>query len=239
MGLLDRFRRRTDGAASSPARPEVVSSVDDDEIRQAALERVLPGFLTLPEVVEIVGDDLEIGGDPRVAHIVDEVWARRLAEESTWEGRGGYDRVATAFAALDVEGVVARMAFTCCQTCGTAEIDDERTPVAAAEGDYGFREWGYTFFHEQDAERLADEPATLYLSYSTFTPAPGLDPALLDRWRAGDESVREHVVVESDRAVGQRVSDALREQGLTVDWDGSTGRRIAVEVPSWRKPLPR
>lgn len=240
MGLLDRFRR-TSAAAPTAFEPEqrVHDDVDVEEIREAVRERLLPGFLTRDEVVESVTDYLEVDGDPRVAQVVDEVWAQRLSEEAGWSGAGGHDRVAAAFAALADDGIVARMDFTCCQTCGTTEIDDERTPLADPGDGYAFREWGYTFFHQQDSERLVAEPATLFLSYSTFVPAPDLDPALLERWRAGEEQARDRVVEESDRAVGVRVAAALRAQGLEVAWDGDTGRRIEVAIPAWRKPLPR
>ena len=233
MGFLDRFRK-------SPEPEPEPSSVTDDDVRQAARDMTLPGFRTKDDVVVAVGEYLEIEGDPRVVRIVDEVWSQRLSEEAQWDGPGEYARVAAAFEALDAQGVVARMSFTCCQTCGTTEIDDERTALPdVAEGDYAYREWGYAFFHEQDAERLADEPATLWLSYSTFTPAPDVDPSLLERWRAGDESLRREVIVASDRAVGERIATALREQGLDVSWDGDTGQRIAVDIAAWRKPLPR
>jgi hypothetical protein len=234
MGFLDRFKR----TAPVPAEATPRDDVSDEDVREAARERVLPGFLDKSDVVVHVGDYLEIEGDPRVSRIVDEVWTDRLQEEAGWSGPGDYARVAAAFDALDEQGVVGRMNFTCCQTCGTTEIDDERTPVDAAEGDYPFREWGYTFFHQQDAERLVDEPATLYLSYSTFVPAPDLDEDLLERWRE-DDSLRGEVIAASDASVGHRVADALRAQGLDVTWDGNTGARVEVAITQWRKPLPR
>ncbi|SEB49671.1 hypothetical protein SAMN04489844_0295 [Nocardioides exalbidus] len=238
MGFLDRFRR----APSTPAAPVVSASSDvsDDDVREAARERVLPGFMARDDVVAAVGDYLEIEGDPRVERVVGEIWDQRRADEDTWTGPGDFARVEAAFADLAEQGVVGRMSFTCCQTCGTAEIDDERTPLAdVPDGDYAFREWGYTFFHEQDAERLADDEATLYLSYSTFCPAPDVDESLLARWREGDESARGEVIAASDAAVGHRVADALRARGLEVTWAGDTGQRVEVAIRDWRKPLPR
>jgi len=70
-----------------------------------------------------------------------------LAEQQKWREPGDYDRMAAAFARIQQQGVPARMNFTCCQTCGIDEIDDERTPLRrAAAGEYPWREWGYTFF---------------------------------------------------------------------------------------------
>ena len=38
--------------------------------------------------------------------------------------------------------------------------------------------------------------------------------------------------------MGTIVVEALRAEGLDVVWDGSTGSRIQVTIPGWRKPLP-
>ncbi len=144
-----------------------------------------------------------------------------------------------AFDELEADRVVARMNFTCCNTCGTTEIDDERTPDPdAAEGAYPFQEWAYAFFHSQDAERLADTPADLYLTYSSFRPAPDIDPELMARARAGDEDARKQVVSHTDATVGRIVVDALTARGLTPVWSGDPAQRIAVPITDWRKPLP-
>lgn len=245
MGFLDRFRSQPSAPEPPPPGGSVPSDdvspeVSDDEIREAVMERVLPGFTRREDVVVAVEEFLELGDDPRVQAAVDLAWTQRLAQESSWDAPGEYDRVAAAFVDLADQGVVGRMNFTCCQTCGTAEIDDERTPrEAAAEGDYAWNEWGYTFFHQQDAERIQDGPSTLYLSYSTFTPAPDVNEGLIARWRDGDESLRPQVIETSNRSVGHRVAQALRAQGLDVAWDGDTGQRIDVTITDWRKPLPR
>ncbi|GAA1944129.1 DUF6891 domain-containing protein [Nocardioides hwasunensis] len=239
MRFLDRFRR-TPSEPDGPAGVVLLDDdISDDEVREAVRARVLPGFMDRSDVLVAVGDYFEAEGDPRVERIVGEVWDGRLAEQAGWTGPGQYDQVEAAFADLAQQGVVARMDFTCCQTCGTTEIDDERTPLTdAPAGEYPFREWGYTFFHQQDAERLADDSSTLYLSYSTFVPAPEVDASVVQRWRDGDASLRDEVVAASDTTVGRLVADALRARGLDVQWDGSPAARIAVTITDWRKPLP-
>lgn len=210
----------------------------EESIREAAHMFVVPGFLTRAEATEAVREFLELDEDDhRPASAVEAVWRVRLAEQQGWSGPGDYQRLAAAFARLGELGVLGRMNFTCCQTCGTAEIDDERTP-ADDGGGYPWREWAYTFFHEQDAERLIESPAILFLSYSAFRPAPDLDPALVQAARAGDEDARRSVVRETDASVGRTVANAVRETGLHVDWDGDPGQRIAVHISDWRKPLP-
>ncbi|MFJ9408425.1 DUF6891 domain-containing protein [Streptomyces sp. NPDC101393] len=76
--------------------------------------------------------------------IVADLWEERLEEQQQGPEVTDADRVAGAFAALDTQGLTARMDFGCCGTCGTGEIGHER-----AEGDHGF-----VFFHHQDTDAL-------------------------------------------------------------------------------------
>lgn len=242
MGLFDRLLGRNSDRVvdrSASAAPDA-GSVTEDELREAARLAVLPGFVSLDEAVEEVRDYLELDvDDPRPRQVVAEVWSRRKAEEATWVGGSDHARLAGAFTELEVKGLVARMNFTCCNTCGTAEIDDERTPLdAVTPGEYPFREWAYTFFHQQDAELLAEMPATLHLTYSSFRPAPDTDPGLLAVARTGDQRARRQLMAQTDVAVGHLVATSLRSHGLDVEWSGDIGQRIAVTVHAWRKPLP-
>ncbi|MET7731578.1 hypothetical protein ABZT02_09430 [Streptomyces sp. NPDC005402] len=77
--------------------------------------------------------------------LVDRLWLERLAEQETWEGTTDPERLTRAFEALNTRGVTARENFTCCRTCGTAEIGAQR-----AEGDRGF-----VYFHTQCTESAA------------------------------------------------------------------------------------
>ena len=61
--------------------------------------------------------------------------ARRILEDETaayhheaagWPALTDHDRLEQAFAALETQGVVCRQNFTCCGTCGVAEIGDDR-----------------------------------------------------------------------------------------------------------------
>ncbi len=227
MGLL---RRRRPEPAAGPA--------PDPALLELAGAIIRPGFVDRADAVEMVRDRSGRGeSDPGPAAAVDRAWHDRTMEQQTWSGPGDHDRLGAAFAHLGRQGVVARMNFTCCQNCGTDEIDDERTPDPGG-GQYPWREWAYTFFHQQDAERLGDVPAVLFLSYSAFRASPRLDPALLQAARAGDEEARRRVRVATDSEVGTIVATALRDHGLTVEWDGDPDQRIRVVVTDWRKPLP-
>lgn len=233
MGIFSRHRPAT-GSSDEPAPPP------DPELVAHARTLIRPGFVGRADAVAEVRDHFEIDDDDRRPEAaVDVAWREREAEQQTWREVGDYDRMAAAFARIQQQGLLARMNFTCCQTCGTEEIDDQRTPrKGAAAGEYPWKEWAYTFFHQQDAARLADDWAVLSLSYSAFRPAPHLDPALVQAARDGDAGAREQVRIETDRAVGTIVATALREHGLTVDWDGDPDERITVSITDWRKYLP-
>lgn len=215
------------------------------EIREEARLLVVPGFATFAEICETVRGCVE-GADEhpalgrRVDALVRQVWRERLKEQKRWERPGDYLRVAAAFADLEQRSMVARMNFTCCVRCGTVEIDDERTPAdPPMDGWYPWQQWAYTFFHMQDAALLEDEPTDLRLSYGSFRPAPGTDPALVAVAREGDQTARQEIVTHTDAVVGRMVVEALEAQGLAVAWDGDTSHRIRVTDVVWRKPLRR
>lgn len=210
------------------------------DVIESTRDVLAAGFIDLPDTlvrVAVAFTDHEVPppGSP-IEAIVREVWASRIAEQRRWKDEGDYTRLAAAFGTLAGWGVVARMNFTCCQTCGLDEIDDERTQVSSG-GYGGFREWGFTYFHQQDAERLA-EGGDLFLSFGTFGPLEDSDPALLALARSGDAAARTQVRDASSVRAGTVVVDALRSAGLGVTWDGSAGQRIAVTITDWRKRLP-
>lgn len=238
MGLFDRFGRRSKDAKDAVSAKDAGPDVDEDDLDLWAQIAVLPGFTRRDDAVERVRERFELNADdPRPAAAVDKVWAERKAEESAWSGPSDYERLRLAFDELQADGVVARMNFTCCGTCGTAEIGAERTPVEAAKGD-GFRESAYTFFHEQDAEELWETPATLFLNYGPFGGAAmEPDPAALAAVGATKESARTEVPPSAIKRVGERIAAALRRQGLDVTWDGDPDTRIAISITDWRKPL--
>lgn len=188
----------------------------EEQVRQAgqlAVAVVASGFVARPDaeqhLVELVADDPETFPDldeRRTRQIVAQVWRERLAIESTWTDEGDYPALRDAFDDLERAGVVARMSFTCCQTCGHDEIRAEATPQSR----------GYTFFHSQDADRLAPVTSELYLAFGSLTED---DPDL-------------------DTRVGAEVVKTLVARGLAVDWDGRADTRIRLPRMDWRKRLP-
>ncbi|MEV0371611.1 hypothetical protein AB0I10_17570 [Streptomyces sp. NPDC050636] len=124
------------------------------ETRAAAEEQaraqIRSGFWDFHKVAQGVSESFDPAGTPvtldEARRIVAGLWEERLAEQEEWPEVTDADRVARAFAALDAQGLTARMNFSCCSGCGLAEIHGER-----AEADRGF-----AFFHYQDTEAAAE-----------------------------------------------------------------------------------
>ena len=187
-------------------------------MRENARRMILPGFMPLDEVHSIVAELAEDEDSPpaaeRIRAIVDQLWSERLAEQSTWHDLSDADRLDAAFTELEAAGLVARMAFTCCGSCGVAEIGDEVPQGATARG--------FVFFHQQDGDVLAEPDPYLYLSYGAFCGPMTND---VEGRKATEE-------------IGQLVARYLDAHGLQVDWDGTIAQRIRLFDLDWRRRLP-
>ncbi len=184
-----------------------------EELRQQIEGWVKPGFQQRAEVAQFAIEYAEDDGvltDAQVTALVDEVWQQRLQEQQSWPEVTDADRFAAAFAQLEAGGIVARMNFTCCQTCGSTEIFDERPADQKSSA--------YVFFHQQDAERLAEDPAELFLAYGAFD---------------ADETTWKARLVE----VGHQISAVLRAHHLPVTWSGTSDQRIQVGPLTWQRRL--
>lgn len=134
-----------------------------EEVEEYARPLVHGGFNGWDDAVEATVEyfEEEYPKEELVA-VVDRLWRERVAEQASWPEETETDRVLAALDVLSEQGIVARSDFTCCNTCGAAEIGGEANP-----GDHG-----YVFFHQQDTESAASGGG-LYLSYGTFD---GTDP---------------------------------------------------------------
>lgn len=190
----------------------------DQAIRAALRLEARLGYRTDAEIVDSVLEQLtdEHGEQPglreRIESLAPKVLEAQAAVERTWPVPTDCDRLDRAFAKLERAGIVARQNFTCCQTCGHAEIGDE-LDGAACDGPVR----GYTFFHAQDTE-AAEAGAGIYLAFGAVLPPGSAAEALAG---AAAEVAREIV-------------RALRAEGLEVDWDGDPARRIGVPL-QWRR----
>jgi len=196
--------------ALSPA-PDRSGALED--AREGLVRAIRSGFDSLDDVVELALESITEGEDvPDADQLSAQLRAMALAEtdrlraeQVTWPTTTDNDRLELAFSALESGGIVARQNFTCCQTCGHAEIGDEIETAREA----GREVRGYTFFHQQDTERAA-EGGGILLAYGPA--AEGVDLA----------------------TVGHEVADALRDAGLTVEWTGDVSKRIGVAM-RWQK----
>lgn len=182
-----------------------------DELHGYVRHHVAAGYHTPDEIARFACEVFADSLDPAVlrhhaARYTREALDEHRAEQAGWPAVTDNERLDAAFAALEREGIVCRQNFSCCGTCGAAEVWDEMAAVEEA----GAPVVGYAFFHVQDTE-AAVEGAGLYLSYGAV--AEGAAAA---------------------EAVGRAVVDALEAKGLTTVWDGHWSRRIFVQL-EWRR----
>ena len=182
-----------------------------DAMHSSIRRDIAAGFETPDEIVDSVVEVFDDEADAAILRsharrMVREILDVHLREQATWPTPTDCDRLDAAFAALEQAGIVCRQHFSCCGTCGVAEIWDEMV----ATRDAGLDVRGYTFYHVQDTES-AVEGYGLYLSYGAVED--GEAPAL---------------------AIGYEIVAALEQHGLRVDWDGQWSRRIGVAL-DWKR----
>ncbi|MFF4354510.1 DUF6891 domain-containing protein [Streptomyces sp. NPDC001530] len=129
--------------------PELPADVRE-EVEERVRELLRCGYDDRARLAEdaeecLVDGDYRPVSKPQARELVDRLWLERLAEQETWEGVTDPERVTRAFEALDADGITARENFTCCRTCGTAEIADERREAAR----------GFVYFHSQCTQSAA------------------------------------------------------------------------------------
>jgi hypothetical protein len=188
----------------------VISS--EHEVRSFVAKRVAEGFDSEEDIVEDAleyfaeefEDNLQLSAMAR--KFAAELMASHLEEESHWSDETDCDRLDHAFDELETLGIVARQNFTCCQTCGHAEIWEE---IEQVKQDFEVK--GYVFYHMQDTDRVVEE-GRLYLAYGALDNAD-----------------------ESTIQVARTVAQTMQKYGFRVDWNGSLDKRICLENLNWRR----
>src|SRR5262249_2311741 len=170
-----RRTRRCPARRSTSRRAEVASGcygagvVEDLEVRLREYARVAVALGREPWAVIVAGagglfeEGLPYEQEAVAKRIVTAALADHLDAQRGWPETTGPDRVTAAFRELSAAGIVAREDFTCCQSCGLAEIgaevpDDEKPR-------------GYAFYHHQDAQGAA-EGGGLFIAYGLFGQPP-------------------------------------------------------------------
>lgn len=207
-----------------------LTSEEGEELLEMLWTEIIRGNDQLDSYVEHLEhmiDEDEIT-DEQARAVVEYLLEARRAQQAGFVERGSL-KLARAFDALRKARILAEMDFTCCGTCGAAEIGEEQ--FEAGELD----QWlGYVFFHSQDTESLI-EFGHVYLNYGIFWPAHLSEAefnALSDREK---EQVYDLKTLQLMNSV---VVPILEEHGITVEWSRTMDNRIRLDDVEWYVPAP-
>lgn len=181
------------------------------DVRAFIDREVAGGFCDEDEILvsamEVFAEEMEASALRTAAQqMLRSALAAHRAAAREWPTHTDCDKLDAAFAALEADGVIARQNFTCCGTCGSAEIWDA---IATFETTYGPAR-GYAFYHVQDTES-AVEGGGLYLNYGA-----------VEDGEAAALTIARDIVAE------------LEAHGLQTDWNGSWNQRIGVAL-DWKR----
>ena len=201
--------------APPPASIAPLPPPDPEEVRQWVREHiaveVAGGFASGDEIIAGVPDMFE--GELPQAELeeiakaeVPKAIARFREEQAGWPEITDNDRLETAIQNLTGRGIVFRQNFSCCGSCGAAEIWDEMND----EREAGMTVRGYAFYHMQDTTS-AVEGGGLYLGYGSVEE--GEEPSL---------------------AIAREIRDELEAQGLKTHWDGTWNMRLGFDL-DWKR----
>jgi hypothetical protein len=165
--------------------------------------------------LDALGEELPDVDETETRAFVDDLFALRRRQQEEL-GAQPTSRLTQAFAELETIGVIAREDFTCCGTCGHAEIGGERENMPDARG--------FVYYHQQDTERLIEDRAT-YIGYGVF-----LDSHLsADEWEALSEAEKDTTYHRlTIGLMRDEVIPVLRRHGIDVEWDENPGARILL-----------
>ncbi|MFF0066528.1 DUF6891 domain-containing protein [Streptomyces sp. NPDC005279] len=157
---------RLDFGSPAPVPPLDLGEEDRSLLETRIRDSIVGGYQARAQLAELAEDYL-VSGDSRPVspdqawQLVDRLWLERLEEQAAWDGETDPERLTRAFAVLEASGITARENFTCCRTCGQAEIGGAGSPEAH----------GFVYFHSQctDSAASGDE---LMLLYGGFDGSP-------------------------------------------------------------------
>jgi hypothetical protein len=202
-------------AALAKVRGEIALEKALAQLRSFIKSEVEGGFTPLDDIAESAAESFDGDQDVSLSKEDLQFHAQRLLDEAVeshrqrqqeWPEVTDCDRLDAAFSELEKRGIVSRQDFTCCSTCGAAEIWDEMKEAR----ENGRQVKGYTFYHMQDTE-AAIEGDGICLSYGSVIE--GEEEALI---------------------IGREVVSTLDQHGLRTEWDGTFGKKICVSV-DWKR----
>lgn len=174
-----------------------VAPLDLDEGDRKSLEErvrlaLACGYATRDDLAELAegylaDQDRRPVSSEQARALADRLWLERVAEQASWQGETDPERLSRAFASLQESDITARENFTCCRSCGQAEIGGEAGPDAR----------GFVYFHSQCTESAA-EGHGLTLLYGGFDGSPDTTAAIGHEVVAALEAVGLPVVWDRD-----------------------------------------
>ncbi|GIF63797.1 hypothetical protein Ais01nite_18320 [Asanoa ishikariensis] len=197
------------------------------EIENEIWDWVVRGEDDASEFVDFLDEDEERHGatDDELSSAYGTAVAARLDQQR------GFGDVASnlnrAFAELNDVGVLARENFSCCGTCASAEIHDERDDS---------RHWhGYLWYHQQDTESLlASADGEVYLGYGVYPPED-FDEAAYEA--LSEDEKRAGYQADLERVLDEIAFPVLRKHGMRVDWNRNQSKRIRITGAQWYATL--
>lgn len=218
---------------SAPSDPNVIpdyaalpdSQLGTDEhaeLIHTIWSQLVTGNGDVEEFLEIYAEDYELTEEQLTAAF----FALRDARLRQQAEFGGYrSRTQAAFDELNANGVIARADFTCCGTCASAEIGDERD---------NSRHWsGFIYFHNQDTERLIEDGST-YIGYGAFAPEDFDEDA---HNQLSGQAKRDLYFDDVVRMLDEIVFPILRRHDIEPEWNRKLGTRILLTNADWYAPI--
>jgi hypothetical protein len=220
-------------AVSAPSYPNAIPDyavlpdlpLDDDERTELIgniWDELVTGKDDVGEFLEVFAEDYELT-DEQLTAAFSALRDARLRQQAEI---GDYrSRTQAAFDELNANGVVARADFTCCGTCASAEIGDERDDS---------RHWrGYIYFHSQDTEQLIAR-GTTYIGYGAFDPED-FDEDVYDR--LSDQAKQDLYFRDVTRMLDEVVFPIVRRHGIEPEWNRNMGTRVLFTNADWYAPI--
>ncbi len=202
-----------------------------ESIRMYAQHTLRNGFLADEQMEQDVLDyasdsmtdfDLELDDDTLKQITSEELAAARKAhraEMATWPKVTDCDRLDAAFTELNAMGIMARHNWTCCGTCGAAEMPAEFDRLKGEIA--GKPIIGYIFYHQQDSGNASDNAGVNFGFGST----------------QGADTEAEYEA--NSLAIARTASDVLAKHGLKTSWDGTYHRRPFINLDWKRRGAPK
>ncbi|MDH6679373.1 hypothetical protein M2284_003595 [Rhodococcus sp. LBL1] len=205
------------------ALPDLPLDEDDRaELSRHIWDLLITGRDDADDFIDFYGEDYDLTEEQLGAAFA----ALRTARLRQQTEIGAYTcRTIAAFEELNASGVVARTDFSCCGTCASGEIWEERDDS---------RHWtGYAYFHQQDTNGLVENGET-YIGYGAFPPED-FDETAYDA--LSDDAKEALYTADVTRLLDDVVFPVLRRHGIEPEWNRDLGTRVLLENADWYAPI--